>query len=304
MSQDQLMIQNIKLDLSFYNGDDLYSDGDIEDEILEIVKKANDYDKYINESDRFEIFYHLSREREMIVQPMDISLSQNVLEVGAGCGAITGALARKAKNVDCIELSKKRSLINAYRNRQYNNIKIYVGNYEDIRVDKQYDVITLVGVLEYAGCYIKGENPYEDMLKNLKDKLCQHGKVYIAIENRLGMKYFSGCKEDHYGKEFVGIEGYRDSSLIRTFSYYELVELIKRAGFSEYTFFYPFPDYKFPHKIYSDEYLPQKGDLQEIGTNYTSSRRQFFDERKAFDSLFMREEFKIFSNSFLVELKK
>lgn len=299
-----MKIGKVKLDLSYYKGEDLYSDGDIEDKILDIVKNTDQYDKAIDESDRFEVFYHLSKEREMITKVMDISGEDMILEIGAGCGAITGALAKKARRVECIELSQKRSLINAYRNKQCDNIVIYVGNYEDIQVSKQYEVITLIGVLEYAGYYIHGENPYQVLLENIKNKLSEQGKLYIAIENRLGMKYLSGCKEDHLGKEFVGIEGYGDCAEIRTFSYYELLELFKSAGFSKYTFFYPFPDYKFPHAIYSDAYLPKQGDLREIGSNYTSSRRQYFDERKAFDSLVIQEEFKIFSNSFLVELRK
>lgn len=296
-------IGNIKLDLSFYRGSDLYSDGEVEDVILETVKNNTAYDKAISEGERFEFFYHLSKEREMIVQPMDITLEDVVLEIGSGCGAITGALSRCAKKVECVELSKKRSLINAYKNKTCNNITIHVGNYEDMLFPNQYDVITLIGVLEYAGYYIHTENPYQSLLQDVKKKLKKNGKLYIAIENRLGMKYLSGCKEDHFGKEFIGIEGYPLKQGIRTFSYYELIELFKKAGFSCYTFYYPFPDYKFPHAIYSDDYLPKKGDFSELGSNYTSPRIQTFDEQKTFDSLFMEKEFKIFSNSFLVELR-
>lgn len=303
MGKNELLIENIKLDFSSYYGKDLYSDGDIENEILEIVKKASDYDNYINESNHFEIFYHLSKEREMIVEPMDISSNDVVLEVGSGCGAITGALAQKAKFVECIELSKRRSMINAYKNKLHNNVIIHVGNYQDIEISQKYDVITLIGVLEYAGYYIQGENPHLELLQDIRTKLKTDGKLYVAIENRLGIKYLSGCKEDHFGKEFVGVEGYPMKQGIRTFSYYELIHLFKQAGFSSFHFFYPYPDYKFPHAIYSDAYLPQKGELKERGTNYTFQRVQTFDEISALNSLQMENEFKIFSNSFLVELR-
>ena len=302
--QEEINVGKIKIDLEFYKGEDLYSDGDIEEKILDIVKKDECYDKAISDSDRFEVFYHLSKEREMITQIMDITKEDKVLEIGAGCGAITGALAKKAKSVECIELSKRRSLINAYRNKQNDNVIIYVGNYEDIQTRNQYDVITLIGVLEYAGYYIHAQNPYLSFLSDVRNRMSEQGKLYIAIENRFGMKYFAGCKEDHLGKEFVGIEGYGDTQGVRTFSYYELIQLFQSVGFSEYTFFYPYPDYKFPHVIYSDDYLPQRGAFQEIGTNYSSSRRKIFEESKAFDSLVMKDEFKLFSNSFLIELRK
>ena len=167
------------------------------------------------------LFYHLSKNREFITEVMDISKNDSVLEIGSGCGEITGALAREAKEVTCIDLSKRRSLINAYKNRDNDNIKIYVGNYQDIKLDNRFDVITLIGVFEYSLYYMQDNDPFESMLISCMEKLNENGRLYIAIENRLGAKYFSGCKEDHVGKEFVGIEGYPGAIKARTFSCYE-----------------------------------------------------------------------------------
>ena len=89
MKQNEMEIGKVKLNLEYYEGQDLYSDGDIEDEILEIVKNRKDYDRAISDSNRFEVFYHLSKEREMIARVMDITKHDNVLEIGAGCGAIS-----------------------------------------------------------------------------------------------------------------------------------------------------------------------------------------------------------------------
>ena len=44
----------------------------------------------------------------------------------------------------------------------------------------------------------------------------------MAIENKLGLKYFAGCKEDHVGRMFEGIEGYKNTSGVETFSKREL----------------------------------------------------------------------------------
>lgn len=75
-----------------------------------------------------------------------------MLEIGGGPGAITGALCRSAAEVTCIDLSRKRCLINAYRHRDCENLTFLVGNFQDIepKLEQKYDLITLIGVLEYA----------------------------------------------------------------------------------------------------------------------------------------------------------
>lgn len=304
MDEQRLQIGNISLDLRQYSGSDQYSDGDTEEErILQIVKDSQNYDAVLSCCDDYAVYYHLAQERGFIAEVMDISEQDEVLEIGAGCGAVTGALADKAKHVHCIDLSKRRSLINAYRHKNYQNISIQVCNYEDSVHKQKYDVITLIGVLEYAGYYIHDRDPYAAFLLDVKQKLKENGRIYIAIENRLGMKYFSGCKEDHTKKEFDGIEGYIGGR-VRTFSYHELKELFRRCGFEKMEFYYPYPDYKFPREIFSDEYYPCRGNGYVKSSNYVSARNEYFDEVKFMNSLRMEEEFPIFSNSFLVCLRQ
>ena len=209
---------NVILNYEFYSGEDAYSDGAIEDELLEKISKEQDVLKILKEDKRWPILYHLSPVRQNIVEWYPFEKDVEVLEIGAGCGAITGALCRKAKKVTCIELSKKRSLINANRNQKYDNLEIMVGNFNDIKLDKQFDVITLIGVLEYAQYYTNTKNPFVDFLKNIKKMLKPEGVILIAIENKYGLKYWAGAREDHTGVFFDGIQGYgATSSEVRTF---------------------------------------------------------------------------------------
>ena len=84
--------------------------------------------------------------------------------------------------------------------------------FQDVQkhLSEKYDVITLIGVLEYAGSYIDSDNPYEDFIKTLKTHLKPNGRIIIAIENRFGLKYWEGAKEDHTGGFFEGLEGYSE----------------------------------------------------------------------------------------------
>lgn len=294
-------IGNTQLVLDYYAGNDQYSDGPIEDDILDIVRTQPDYEKVVYEDSRWPVYYHLSKRRENIVQPMVIMKTDDVLEIGAGCGAVTGALLKRARTVDCVELSKKRALVNAYRHQQAQNLRIFVGNLEDIRISKQYDVVTLIGVLEYAGKYTTDQEPYVQFLHTVRTFLKPGARLYIAIENRLGLKYFAGCMEDHIGREFEGIEGYPGRDGIRTFSRAELIDLLKRSGFERYEFYYLYPDYKFPTSIFADEFLHLSRHADPASSNYGTPRHVYFDERRALASMTEPDDLREFANSFLVE---
>lgn len=297
-------VGNVILNLDYYNGEDLYCDGEVEDELLQIVKNhnENEYEQIIKERCKWPILYHLSAQRQNCVEWLEIDKQDEILEIGAGCGAVTGCFADKCKKITCVELSKKRSIINAERNRNRDNISIYVGNFQDISkgLTKKYDIITLIGVLEYGQLYINSKTPYLDFLREIKGLLKPDGKVVVAIENKMGMKYWAGCKEDHVGRFYESIENYPSNTGIRTFTKKELTELFDLAGLSNKEFYYPYPDYKFATTIYSDEYLPKKGELNNNMRNFDGERIVSFDEQKAFDNIIDNGLFPEFSNSYII----
>lgn len=301
-------IGNVVLNLDYYLGKDLYSDGEIENKLLEIVKNNNpsEFEEIIEMEKSWPILYHLSSIRGNILNWFPFESNSSILEIGAGCGAITSQLVTQVKNVTAIELSKKRSLINAYRNFNVNNLEIMVGNFEDIykHINKKFDYITLIGVFEYAESYIGQSNPYTEFLDNINSMLNNKGKIILAIENRLGLKYFAGCREDHIGMFFEGIEGYTKTNGIKTFSKNEITYLLESNRYLNYKFYYPYPDYKLPIAIYSDNYLPKEGELVNNLRNFDSDRFVLFDEAKAFDSIIKSNMFPQFSNSFLILIEK
>lgn len=294
-------VGGVTLNYQYYSGKDLYSDGDIEDVILGIVQNEEGYEYTHEAYSQWAVLYHLTRQRENIVEPMEISPTDEVLEIGAGMGAVTGAVARRAKRVDCIELSKRRSLVNAYRHKDMDNIEIFVGNFQEIEINKKYDIITLIGVLEYAYHYIDSPTPYEAFIQKVSSCLKPGGKLYIAIENKLGMKYFAGYHEDHLGKPFVGISGYTREDKVKTFTRSQLEKLVLQNGFVRTKFYYPFPDYKLPVVIYDDESIMQTEIEFPRQHNYDMDIMECFDQNAAFCSLKGTEEIKYFANSFLVE---
>lgn len=299
-------IGKVTLDYSKYPGEDLYCDGAVEDEILQIVRDLSEveYARVIEERASWPILYHLSPLRENIVEWIPMDKDAKVLEVGSGCGAITGALARKAGNVTCVDLSKKRSMINAYRHAECDNVTIHVGNFKDIEPDLpcDYDYICLIGVFEYGQSYIGGSTPYTDFLRILLPHLKKGGRIIIAIENKYGMKYFAGCKEDHLGTYFSGIENYEAGGGVRTFSRRGLERIFKECGVEDYHFYYPYPDYKFMTTIYSDAYQPGRGELTNNLRNFDRDRMLLFSEKAAFDGVVEDGLFSVFANSYVAVL--
>ena len=293
-------IGKVKLNFTFFNDKDKYSDGDkIEEELLEICKKG-ETENAVYTSDKWPILYHLSDIRENLLEWYPFKENATVLEIGSGCGAMSGLLCRKTSKVTGIELSERRSMINAYKNIDCENLEILVANFEDINIDEKFDYVTLIGVLEYAPTYIKSDNPFEAMLDKVKQYLKPDGKLIIAIENKMGQKYLNGAKEDHVGKAFAGIEDYRYISKVRTFSKPELRNLLENCGFVKNMFYYPVPDYKTPMAVYSDSHVPSVGDVRIWNMNYDQVRHALYSEAIMSDQICRDKMFDYFSNSFLV----
>ncbi len=295
----QEKIGGVILEDEFYSGEDFYSDGRIEDRLLQICKNGKQ-DEVLRTSSEWPVLYHLSDIRENLLDWYPFTKQDDILEIGSGCGALTGLLSRKAGSVTCVELSKKRSLINACRNQKCGNVTIMLGNFENIRLEKKYDYITLIGVWEYSGLYITDDDPYLAILKRLKRFLKTNGKIIIAIENKVGLKYWNGAPEDHTGKLYSGINDYIGEKQIRTFSRQEITELLNKAGFPRAFFYYPMPDYKLPDTIYSDHELPQAGDIRCYRSDYSADRLYHFYDATAFDQICRDHMFSYFANSFLV----
>ncbi len=300
------VIGKVKLDLTHYPGEDFYCDGEVEDEILEITRNysAVEYRRIIEERESWPVLYHLSPLRGNIVEWLPITKDMKVLEVGSGCGAITGTLARKAGQVTCVELSGKRSRINAYRHMDADNVTIHVGNFQEIEPDLpcDYDYICLIGVFEYAQAYIQSGKPYESFLNIIKKHRKPEGHIAIAIENKFGLKYWAGCQEDHLGTYFSGLENYPDGGVVRTFTRDGLFQTAEKCGFTQMQMYYPYPDYKFMTSLYSDRRLPQVGELSLNLRNFDRERLLLFDEKKVFDTIIQEKQFPLFSNSYMLLL--
>lgn len=300
-------VGNVVIDVVTDTPETTYTD-DAEDTLLNLFKLFNPDRKrqqILANSPSWPLYYHLSPRRSNLLRWYEFKPGSTILEVGAGCGAITEELVRNDVKVTALELTKKRSLINAYRNKKASNLHIVIGDLADYETSKRFDYIVCVGVLEWTGTFFHSSNPYLDFLKALKGVLKPGGKMLLAIENRFGLKYWAGAGDDHIKAYFEGVNGYK-SGTVQTFGRKELTDLLKTAGYSIDQFFYPYPDYKVPDLVFSDKYYPGHRTSFPIGKLPTPAlnreRQYLFSEQNAMRFIEKNGLFRDFSNSFLVEV--
>lgn len=232
-----------------------YNDGDeVEQRIATIIEQAKDITVLSTELRQYctdwPSLYHLSSNRANILRPFhNIFKDIDVLEIGAGCGAITRYLGECGANVLALEGTPRRAAIARARTRDIANVTVVSDRFDAFRWGRKFDVITLIGVLEYANMFTVEESPALAMLKQVRSLLKPDGKLIIAIENQLGLKYFAGAPEDHLGQPMYGIEGHYRKDQPQTFGRKVLADLLKQAGFASSEFLAPFPDYKLPLSI-------------------------------------------------------
>ncbi|PIZ00657.1 SAM-dependent methyltransferase [bacterium (Candidatus Howlettbacteria) CG_4_10_14_0_8_um_filter_40_9] len=305
-------MQKSKLILDFLDEEQDYSDGkEMEEKMIKSLKSSNSQEaikKMCEVDSSCPVLTNLSPDRENLLSWYPFNRNESLLEIGSGWGALTGLFCEKLGKVTAIELTKRRSEITALRNKERANLTVIAGNTSRVVLDEKFDYVTSVGILEYAGIYTKSANPYLDFLKELKGFLKDNGTIIIAIENKFGLKYWSGSAEDHNGDFFESIQNYPTERGVRTFGKKEMTDLLVSVGFDDINFYYPLPDYRFPVEIFSDEYLPTINHNIRAGisslSDFQRKKINLFDNRLASDNIIMNENFDFFANSFLIFAKE
>ena len=196
--------------------------------------------------------YHLSPARANVIRALRLPAEADVLEVGAGCGSITRYLGETCARVDALEPTLARARVAAARTIDLPGVTVFCGEVSDHPATPAYDVVVVVGVLEYVGGGARPRSPYVEFLSALRAVLKPGGRIVVAIENPVGVKYLAGAPEDHSGKVFHSIEGYPMDGPARTFTRKELRELASGAGFTGSQVLGAFPDYKLTRAVFAD----------------------------------------------------
>lgn len=268
--------------------------------LLHAVQEEGGIERSLMKETSWPVLFHLSNIRENLLEWYPFHPQASLLEIGAECGALTGLFCRKMARVTAVEASERDCRVNRERNRQYDNLTVVTSDFWNLEIEETFDYVTLIGNLGCAGSFSGSDNPYADMIGKARKFLKPGGRLFLAIENKYGVKYFAGAPEDHTGRCFDGLENYAGVDSARTFSRRTLDKMLSEAGFSHNEFYYPMPEYQFPSEIYSDRCLPSFGSLRYPCVSYDRDRYELLDERLVFDSICEDGMFGDFANSFLV----
>jgi SAM-dependent methyltransferase len=262
-----------------------YSDGDASEEFLKyVVTHAKDVSSQSMELEKCHADwdwvseYHLSSKRANILRGFSLEGIDRALELGCGCGAITRYLGEKGLRIDAVEGSRRRAEIAQQRCRDLDNVHIVNANYNALNIPAgAYDAVFLVGVLEYAKKFLPEVltvvEAVQKIISVIRKSLREGGLVFIALENRMGLKYFLGATEDHYGRPYIGLYDYSSRLDIQTFDKNQWEKILSESGVPHHRFAYPFPDYKLPKVLLSDHYIAN--DPHAHSLLYQSSSRDY-----------------------------
>lgn len=275
---------------------------DIDKEIRTYIEEnSGEYDEILSEDGRWEVFYNLSRMRTSILNWYTFKRDAQLLEIGGGLGALTGLFCDRCSHVTTVERSLTRASIICERYNDKNNLEIYAGDIDNVKLGRKYDYIVGIGLLESQELHSKQIEPYAKFLKRALRFLKPDGKLLLAVENRYGIRYFCGARDSKTGVPFDGLNQYDGEDNKYSFSKQEVSDILEKAGLKKTKFYYPLPDYKLTQLIYSQDYLPKGSIRDKVIPYYTDKDTLVSVEADIYDDLIANGVFEFFSNSFLVE---
>ncbi len=272
-------------------------------EIKHIIENVpqTEWTKELEESRSYNRIYHLSDIRENLVGFLPVSRADRVLELGCGCGALTGSLARRAGSVTALDTDPRYCELCLLRHKEQENL--IVENADPMvfleKTKERYTMILLVDELKRT----EEQNQAKELLKACHEKLTDGGQVVIAVPNRYGLRYFAGSAYPQTESYFTGIDGRFGEEPHTCFSRKELRNLLAETGYQDPYFYYPYPDHHFPLSVFSDDRQPGSGELMTNQLNFDWERFSLFDENRAFEGIREEGSFPYFSNSYLVMAK-
>lgn len=218
----------------------------------------------------YDKLFNTSSIRNNSISWLELDDSDRILAIGDGCIGLLDYLKRSTSMVDFVSDAEMQK-------------KPLCGS-----VERKYDLIIIYS------------QKIEAMLGFAKNNISNKGRIIIFANNPLGVSFFNGLipKEED---SFYATINYNSKSLRG--NYYRKEEIqseLARFEIKNYRFFYPYPNMDFCYQIYSDNRLPEIGELHIENYPYKTYRMEMFREQNLYDRFIEAGEYDKFANSFIV----
>lgn len=204
--------------------------------------------------------------RSLFFRQFPPATGSRILDIGAGWGQIALPLAQERDAVvTALEPTAERiAFIRAAATQEglAERMHFMQADFLEVEFPPAFDLICCIGVLEWVPKFHAGDpkRVQLEFLRRMRTALRPGGKCYVGIENRLGLKYLMGGRDDHTSQRNISVF---DSALatakhhaatgealrVFTYSHAEYLDLFRAAGFNQVETHGAFPDYKLPEKI-------------------------------------------------------
>jgi cytidyltransferase-like protein len=162
------------------------------------------------------------------------------------------------------------------------------GNYDYIVVTSSWETVV---------------NPKE-LFVNIKGMLSDRGRLFILMNNRLGLRYFCGDRDPYTGKVGDCLENYlnhRFNGGGRMYDKSQMKGILHNAGFKCFQFYGVFSNLNNPSLIFAEDYVPNEDLTNRIDPMCDSPKTMFIEEMDLYRAVADNNMLHGMANAYLVE---
>lgn len=168
-------------------------------------------------------------------------------------------------------------------------------------MDGDYDYMIVTSDWE------REENP-TSFFTLLSGKLRNTGKLFILMNNRLGLRYFCGDKDRYSDSVIDCLEDYRNCDMSglqgRMYDKAQMKRILKEAGLEKFQFFSVLSDLENPSLIFAEDYFPNENLTNRVIATYNSPDTVFVEEKTLYQPIVDNGMLSGLANAYLVECTK